>query len=349
MRGSWLVLVACVACGKVNNNPGDGPPPPPDDTPGSDAAAAPTITALTPDWGSSAGVTVVTINGTGFSAAGLTLKFGAVDATPTVVNDTTLTVTAPPNLVKPLKVTVTTANGSGTSAMDFRYLAPLYAADGAAGVAKNLYIIDPATGADTPIGLIGFAVTGMAISPDGVLFGATGGAAAAGGKPSLIVIDPYSGAGLLIGQLKDTAGALAGCSDLVFDGNVLRGWHGKQLATINTTTAIATLAAPTLANVSGGGNSLGEVGGQLFVSPAKANGILFKVNKMTGVATAGPTLNGPAQSMGAMTRVGPTLLGSCNFIGTTATAKLFSINTATGAMQLRGQLPQNIDAIAGIP
>lgn len=351
MRGSWLVLVACAACGKVNNNPGDAPPPPPpDDGSGSDApGAAPTITALTPDWGSSAGVTNVTINGTGFSAAGLTVKFGAVDATPTVVNDTTLTLTAPPNLVKPLKVTVTTANGTATSANDFRYLAPLYAADGAAGVALDLYTVDPANAATTPVGLINFAVTGMAISPDGVLFGATGGAAAAGGKPSLIVIDPYTGAGLLIGQLKDAAGAIAGCSDLVFDGTVLRGWHGKQLATINTTTAIVTLAPPTLANVTGGGNSIAEVGGQLFVSPAKANGILFKVNRQTGVATAGPTLNGPAQSMGAMTRVGPALFGSLNFIGTTVTAKLFSINATTGAMQLRGQLPKNIDAIAGIP
>jgi len=356
MRGTWLVLLACVACGKVNNNPADGPPPPPGDGTGSDGSgsdapgAAPTITALTPDWGSSAGGTMVTVNGTGFSAAGLAVKFGAVDAVATVVNDTTLTLTAPSNLIRPVKVTVTTVNGTGTSAIDFRYLAPLYAADGAAGTLGNLYVVDPASAASTIVGPINFAVTGMAISPDGVLFGATS-AGGTAGAPSLITIDPYTGAGLLIGPLKTSAGAGAGCSDIVFDGAVLRGWHAKQLATINTTTAIATLAPPTLATVTGvAGNSIGELGGQFVVSPSKANGTLFKLNIQTGVATAGPTLSGPAQSMGAMTRVGPTLFGSVNGVtGGNPPAQLYTVNPNTGAMVLRGNLPLRIDAIAGIP
>jgi len=349
MRGfwSWLVVLGLVACGKVepksdsaNPPPGDGDPPGP----------APTVTSFAPDWGSSAGGTQVTIKGSGFSAAGLTVTFGGVAApNPNVIDDATITIAAPPNQIAPLKMHVTTANGTADSATDFRYLAPLYAADGAGGTLGRLYTVDPATAQSTPVGTIGFPLTGLAISPDGRLFGASN---TAGGTmvQSLITIDPYTGAGTLVGQLKDAAGAVIGCSDITFEATgILRGWHTKQLATIDTTNGRVTLAPATLGGLSGtSGNGLADLNGQLFVMPNKGNGGLFKVNSANGAATLGVNTNGAVQAIGAMTTVGPTLFASLTAAGT-LTTQLATVNPQTGAVTPKGTLPAKIDALAGIP
>ena len=63
------------------------------------ADTAPTVSAVSPDIGPTAGGTVVTITGTGFIVGSTTVAFGATAATDvTVTSDTTLTATAPPNL-----------------------------------------------------------------------------------------------------------------------------------------------------------------------------------------------------------------------------------------------------------
>jgi hypothetical protein len=352
-RGTWssLVLGVVLACGNVKQDPDrDGTPPPGDGTGNEMPGPAPTITALAPDWGSSAGGTPVKITGSGFSAAGVTVTFGNnVAPNPTVVDDATLMVVAPPNTIAPLVVHVTTANGTADSAIKFRYLAPLYAADGAGGTIGRLYTVDPANAQTTPVGNIGFAVTGLAISPDGRLFAATN---SAGGTAvqSLITIDPYTGTGTLVGQLKDAAGAVQGCADITFEATgALRGWHSKQLATIDITTGRVALATATLGGLAGtAGNGLANVNGQLLVAPNKGNGGLFKVNSATGAAVNPVTMNGPAQSVGAMTTVGPTLFASVTATGA-LTTQLATINAQTGVVTLKGALPAKIDAIAGIP
>ena len=59
------------------------------------AAAAPTVTSLSPTSGSTAGGTLVTITGTGFTGA-TAVDFGATAATNlTVVNDTSITADSP--------------------------------------------------------------------------------------------------------------------------------------------------------------------------------------------------------------------------------------------------------------
>lgn len=72
----------------------------------------------------------------------------------------------------------------------------LYGADGSAGNPSNLYILDPATGGViSNAGLIGFAVTGLAVDPTtGILYGAT-----SASIRSLITIDKATGAGALVG------------------------------------------------------------------------------------------------------------------------------------------------------
>ena len=92
-------------------------------------APTPTVTAISPTAGPTAGGTSVTITGTGFNGTNAPLetvvKFGATTATAAVNSDTQITATAPAG-TGTVNVTVTTAGGpSVTSAADqFTYVAP---------------------------------------------------------------------------------------------------------------------------------------------------------------------------------------------------------------------------------
>ncbi|MBV7274500.1 cell wall-binding repeat-containing protein [Clostridium sp. PL3] len=92
--------------------------------------ATPTVTAVSPSNGSTAGGTTVTITGTGFTGA-TAVNFGGTAATNfTVVSDTEITATAPAGSAGAVDITVTTAGGtSSTSSADqYTYIAP--ASDG---------------------------------------------------------------------------------------------------------------------------------------------------------------------------------------------------------------------------
>lgn len=88
------------------------------------AAAPPTVTAVSPNSGSTAGGTSVTITGTGFVATP-TVTFGGTVATRTFVNSTTLTATAPAHAAGLVNVVVTNPDAqSGTLTNGFAYLPP---------------------------------------------------------------------------------------------------------------------------------------------------------------------------------------------------------------------------------
>jgi hypothetical protein len=76
------------------------------------AAPAPALTSLLPTSGSTAGGTLVTLTGTGFSGA-VSVLFGSVPATSfTIVSDTSITAVAPPQAAGTWDVTVTTYTGT---------------------------------------------------------------------------------------------------------------------------------------------------------------------------------------------------------------------------------------------
>jgi hypothetical protein len=87
--------------------------------------ATATVSSVSPNSGSTAGGTAVTITGTNF-AAGATVTFGSAAATNVaVVNATTITATTPAGSTGAVTVTVTNSNGlSGSLAGAFTYLAP---------------------------------------------------------------------------------------------------------------------------------------------------------------------------------------------------------------------------------
>src|SRR5207248_7460958 len=89
------------------------------------AAAAPAITSVSPNTGTTAGGTVVTISGSGFTSAS-NVQFGNIAALAFAVNsDTSIIATAPPQAAATVDIKVTTPSGvSSTGAADhFTYSA----------------------------------------------------------------------------------------------------------------------------------------------------------------------------------------------------------------------------------
>jgi IPT/TIG domain-containing protein len=86
-------------------------------------SAAPTVTAITANSGTTAGGTSVTITGTNFTGA-TTASIGGIAATfVTVVNATTITAATPAHAAGAVSVTVTTPAGTGTGTNLFTYVA----------------------------------------------------------------------------------------------------------------------------------------------------------------------------------------------------------------------------------
>jgi hypothetical protein len=85
------------------------------------AAPLPAVTAVTPTSGSTAGGTVVTITGSGFSGA-TAVSFGSTAAGSFTVNsDTSITATAPAQAAGTVDITVTTPSGTSTTSSADRF------------------------------------------------------------------------------------------------------------------------------------------------------------------------------------------------------------------------------------
>lgn len=107
------------------------------------APAGPTVTAINPNTGSTAGGESVTITGSGFTggAAGVTAVTigGAGASTINVQNDTTLTCVTPPGSAGTASVEVTTSLGTSASNSLFTYQAP-------SGPAPTVTSVNPQSG-----------------------------------------------------------------------------------------------------------------------------------------------------------------------------------------------------------
>jgi hypothetical protein len=90
----------------------------------------PVVTGVSPNTGPTVGGNTVTVTGTGFTGA-TGVKFGTVAATNvTVVNDTTVTVTAPAEPQRTIDIHVTSPNGTSaaTSADQYTFVIPVITA-----------------------------------------------------------------------------------------------------------------------------------------------------------------------------------------------------------------------------
>jgi hypothetical protein len=302
--------------------------------------APPAVTAFSPDWGSTSGGTFVRMLGFGFTAPHLIVRFGSSAATQvTVVSDTELTLMTPVGPHAPVEVTVTTDGGSASSVGKFRYLAPLYAADARGTTPGNLYIVNPTNATSVAVGPLAFAVTGLALSPGGVLYGAT---RVSGSGDSLVTIDPYTARVTTIGVFLSDAPMVI--PDLSFEGTTLFGWARGLLAQIRLTNARVTQVSSQPSMAAQGLASAGP--GLLLIASGRD---LCTVNTTSGAATGCVPLSPTVFGMNALTFVGTTLYGSEPTSNAPKVTVLVTINPATGAVTTVGTLPPSVDAIVGIP
>jgi hypothetical protein len=97
----------------------------------------PAVSSVSPNSGSTAGGTAVTITGTNF-AAGATVTFGGTATTNVIaVNGTTITATTPAGSAGAVTVTVTVSGQSGSLTSGFTYVTSLAGSPTVAGVSPN--------------------------------------------------------------------------------------------------------------------------------------------------------------------------------------------------------------------
>lgn len=172
----------------------------------------------------------------------------------------------------------------------------------------QLATVDVATGATSVIGSTSVALTDIAFSPTGDLYGIS--------FTSLYTVNQGTGAATLIGSL----GAVSGTANaLVFGANGTLYMAGNTLYTVNTSTGATTAIGSGIGFQSGG--DLAFVGGDLFM--ASSGNQLIDVDITTGAGVFVGNL-GVGSMFGLATPDNVTLYG-------VAGQSVYSVNTGTGA------------------
>jgi hypothetical protein len=161
----------------------------------------------------------------------------------------------------------------------------LYGATGSSKTPSSLYTIDPATGAATQVGEIGFNhVVSIDFHPiTGVLYGISN----SGPDRSLITIDPATGAGTLVAHISPPINSTAFNSpDMSFDtAGTLYTWSEPgidRLTTVDLTTGAATHIGPSPL----GTFSLGlDIDSTDTIYIKNGDGRVYTVNAGTGATT----------------------------------------------------------------
>ncbi|HEX2485016.1 MAG TPA: DUF4215 domain-containing protein [Myxococcota bacterium] len=233
--------------------------------------------------------------------------------------------------------------------------ARLLGSDGG-GTPSDLYVVNPTTGAVTPIGPIGVGITGLAVHPTTrVLYGVS--PSNGTGNRSLYTIDPVTGTGTLVGAL---GLATASAADIAFraDG-VLFGWSEDtdDLVTIDLGTGTATVVADSTLATAGSGLSFDATGVLYFAGNFDGQDTdpdLVTIDPVTGlladpIGPLGP-LADPDDRIGALAFHPATgvLFGIDKTTNNTAAA-LITIDAATAAVTTLGPTSVGLDALAFEP
>lgn len=215
----------------------------------------------------------------------------------------------------------------------------LYGATGA-GVASNLYTISTSNGAATPIGPIGFAVTGMALDrTTNIMYGVTSNNSP-GCQRCLITIDLATGAGTVIGPL----GLVI--SEIEFGANGrLYGWSesSDELAVINLSSGAATTIPGSGIGTAGDGMAL--VGSVMYLMPEGSSGTYYTVDTNTGSVTPVGTLTG-SPSPGSNVSAATTSPVTGTVFASIISGFIVAVNINTGVMTNVGATVGGIDALA---
>ena len=235
---------------------------------------APTVTAVTPNTGNTAGGTVVTLTGTDFTGA-TSVSFGATAAASFVVNSaTSITATTPAGAAGTVNVRVTT--GAGTSAIaaanQFTYVTPV----------PNVTAVTPNTG--TTAGGTAVTLTGTGFAgATAVRFGTTAATGFTVNSDSSITATAPAGSGSVNITVTTPAGTSLATGVNQF----------TYVAPAPTVTALAPSSGP----INGGTNVVitgTNLTGATGVSFGGRPATFFFVNSPTQISAVSPTAPGPA-------------------------------------------------------
>jgi hypothetical protein len=172
----------------------------------------------------------------------------------------------------------------------------------------QLATVDVATGSTALIGGTGVALTDIAFSPTGDLFGIS--------FSSLYRVNSSTGATTLVGSLGSVSGT---ANALVFGADGTLYMAGNRLYTVNTATGASSAIGAGIGFQSGG--DLAFIGGDLFM--ATSGNALVEVDIGTGVGTLVGSL-GVANMFGLATPDNVSMYG-------VAGQSVYLVNTASGA------------------
>lgn len=319
-----------------------------DSTCGGDDACAPTLTAVDPPYGAVDSATPVTIHGAGFAyqTAGAPLVYvgGQAATDVVVVDDNTLTASFPGGTAGSADVEVVNNNGSALLPAGWIWAGGfIFAATGKAGQAGPLVAVDPASGFTLELGDLPMGVTGLASSPDGVLY-ATESSGGSGG--SLWVVEPWTASATEVGELVDADGeAHDNIADITFVGTRLLGWSedGDVPVEIDPTTGLVTVLGAQHSSA-GDGFAYDSATGLIWFMNYDA---IYQVDPGTGSTTAtgisysGMTygrVNAATFHLGALYVTDALSYGDGTLLSW--------IDTSTGAVTSVATLPGYVDAIA---
>ncbi len=263
------------------------------------APPPPTVDAISPTSGSTAGGTVITITGANFTGATAVTVGGIAVATFTVASDTTITATTPAHAAGAVDVAVTTPNGPGTGTGLFTYFAPppgptVSAIDPASGPAAGGTAVTITgtnfTGASA-VTIGGVAATAFAVASDTTITATT--PAHAAGAVDVAVTTPNgadTGTGLFtylapppgptIASVNPGNGPIGGGTVITIVGT---GFTGASAVTIGGVNALGfTVASDTTLTVTTAAHAAGVVD----VTVTTANGTGVGAGLFTYVAPA---------------------------------------------------------------
>lgn len=225
----------------------------------------------------------------------------------------------------------------------------LYASLGGSSSTSDLYTVNPATAAMTPIGPIGFALTGLSRDPTtGTMYGIT--SANSSVHPwSLVAVDVDTGAGTFIGALGAT-----GIGDIAFDAaGQLYGQGQNKFYSIDKVTGAATrVGVATGSGLLGLGSDF-DSAGTLWSSGNADTGALKTIDPATGVATTIVAITGASPTGGNLSAFAFDASDVLYVVDLHGSAPVFSnlykLDVASGVLTLVGALTLTTDAIAWGP
>ena len=314
--------------------------------------APPAVSGLSPTSGSTAGGNTVTITGTGFTGANA-VNFGGSIVAPTVLNDTTITVTAPAHVAGTVDVLVvhpTNGTSANTIADNYTYL-------GVPVVSSLTPPTGPSAGGNT------VTITGLSLSATlSVNFGGTSVAFTQVNDTTLTVTAPAHAAGTVdvavttalgtnvntaaddytygdlpvVTSLTPTTGPIAGGTVVTITGT---GFTGATSVTFGGTAAAITAVAATTITVT----TPAHVAGTVDVLVTTPTGTSANTVADNFIYTSGPTVtaispkSGPVEGGTLVTITGSGFTGatSVTFGGTSATPTVVSDSSITATSPAR--------------